>query len=87
MAAAIPGLLALFGFAKKRRKAALSWLAMGLFAVVMAGGLLTGCGGNGSSGSKTTTSTDTTPTGTSTVTVTATAGDQSATATFSLQVQ
>ena len=86
MAAAIPGLLALFGFARKRRKAMLSWLSMMLFAVVIAGGLLTGCGGS-SKTTTTTTTTDVTPTGTSTVTVTATAGDQNATVNFTLQVQ
>jgi cytochrome bd-type quinol oxidase subunit 2 len=85
MAAVIPGMLALFGFAHKRRKAMLSWLSMALFALVMAGGLLTGCGG--SSKTATTTGTDVTPTGSSTVTVTATAGDQSATVNFTLQVQ
>ena len=87
VAAALPGLLALFGFSRKRRKATWSWLTMALFAVAMAGGLLTGCGSSSKSTTTTTTSTDTTPTGTSTVTVTATAGDQSATATFTLQVQ
>lgn len=86
MAAAIPGLLALFGFARKRRKAMLSWLSMMLFAVVIAGGLLAGCGGS-SKATTTTTTTDVTPTGTSTVTVTATAGDQNATVNFTLQVQ
>ena len=85
-AAAIPGLLALFGFARKRRKAMLTWLSMGFFALVLTGGLLTGCGG-GSKTTTTTTSTDVTPTGTSTVTVTATAGDQNATVNFTLQVQ
>lgn len=83
MAAAIPGLLALFGFKRKRRKALLRvWMAV-LFTVVLTGGLLTGCGG----GSKKATSTDVTPAGKSTVTVMATAGDQSATTTFTLQVQ
>jgi hypothetical protein len=86
MAAAVPGLLALFGFARKRRKAMLSWLSMVLFALVMAGGVLTGCGGS-SKATTTTTSTDVTPVGTSTVTVTATAGDQNATVNFTLQVQ
>ena len=86
MAAAVPGLLALFGFVRKRRKTRLSGLSMMLFALVMAGGLLTGCGG-GSKATTTTTTTDTTPTGTSTVTVTATAGDQNATVNFTLQVQ
>jgi uncharacterized repeat protein (TIGR03803 family) len=85
MAAAIPGLLALCGFARKRRKKTLRLLSMPLFAVVMAGGLLTGCVGG--SKTPTTTITDVTPAGTSTVTVTATAGDQSATARFTLQVQ
>jgi len=86
MAAAFPGLLALAGFARRRRKTVTSWLAMALLTAVIAGGLLTGCGG-ASSTPATTTSTDTTPTGTSTVTVTATAGDQTATSTFTLQVQ
>ena len=64
----------------------LTWLSIGLFALVLTGGLLTGCGG-GSKTTTTTTSTDVTPTGTSTVTVTATAGDQNATVNFTLQVQ
>ena len=84
LAAAIPGMLALFGFARRRRKVGLHWMAMALFTAMIAGSLLTGC----SSSSKTTTTTsDTTPAGMSTVTVTATAGDQSATTTFTLQVQ
>ena len=83
MASAVPGLVVLFGFARRRRKATRSWLPMLLVALVMAGGLLTGCG----SSSKTATTTDVTPTGTSTVTVTATAGDQNAAVKFTLQVQ
>jgi hypothetical protein len=59
---------------------------MAIFALVMAGGVLTGCGGS-SKTTTTTTSTDVTPAGTSTVTVTATAGDQNATVSFTLQVQ
>jgi cytochrome bd-type quinol oxidase subunit 2 len=83
--ALIPGLLAFFGLARRRRKAVLSWLSMLFFALVLVGGLLTGCGSG--STTTTTTSTDVTPTGTSTVTVTATAGDQHATVNFTLQVQ
>ena len=83
-AAAIPGMLALFGFARRRKRAALNWLVMAIFTATLAGGLLTGCGG---SSKRTTTTTTTTPTGTSTVTVTATAGDQSATTSFTLEVQ
>jgi len=84
-AAAIPGLLALLGLARKRRKATLSWLSVLLFALVMAGGLINGCGGG--TPAATTAPTDATPTGSSTVTVTATAGDQNATVNFTLQVQ
>jgi uncharacterized repeat protein (TIGR03803 family) len=86
MAAAVPGVLALFGFARKCKKAMLSWLSMVLFALAMAGGLLTGCSGS-SKTTTTTTTTGATPAGTSTVTVTATAGDQNATVNFTLQVQ
>jgi len=83
MAAAIPGLIALSGFRRKRRGALLKlWMAV-LFTAAITGGLLTGCGGD----SRKTASTDVTPAGTSTVTVVATAGDQSATTTFTLQVQ
>jgi uncharacterized repeat protein (TIGR03803 family) len=85
MAAAFPGLLALICFGRRRRKAMLSWLSMLLVALVMAGGLLTGCASGSNSAAKTTA--DTTPTGASTVTVTATAGDQNATVSFTLQVQ
>lgn len=84
MAAAVPGLLALFGFARWRRKTTLRWLSVLLLALLISGGLVTGCGSGSNS---TSTTTDVTPTGTSTVTVTATAGDQNATVTFTLQVQ
>jgi uncharacterized repeat protein (TIGR03803 family) len=84
MATAVPGLLALFGFTRKRREATLSWVSMLLFALVMMGGLLNGCGNSNATAK---TATDVTPTGTSTVTVTATAGDQNATVTFTLQVK
>jgi uncharacterized repeat protein (TIGR03803 family) len=87
MVAAVPGLLALFGFARKRRKAMLGWLSMVLLALMMASGALTGCGSSSKVTTTTTTSTDVTPAGTSTVTVTATAGDQNATVNFTLQVQ
>ncbi len=79
---ALPGLLALAGIFRGRRRCARWFAVVALFALLGMSAGLSACGG----GSKAPVVTGT-PVGTSTVTVTATTGSQSATTTLSLNVQ